>query len=126
MSKTELKAVVRQVGPFARAVDLQGEIDSLTSNEMNSVYSQATEGNIRTVILNFTGVTYMNSFGIGMLVMLLIRARREGIHIAGYGLNDHYRNIFKLTRLDEVIPLHLNEEVALATALRYDLPERES
>jgi anti-sigma B factor antagonist len=61
-----------------------------------------------------------------MLVMLLIRARREGINVTGYGLSDHYRSIFKLTRLDEVIPLFPNEDTALAVALRYDLPEREN
>jgi anti-sigma B factor antagonist len=71
-------------------------------------------------------VTYMNSFGIGMLIMLLIRARREGKNIVGYGLDQHYRSIFELTRLDQVIPIYSNEEIALAYAEPHDLPEREN
>jgi anti-sigma B factor antagonist len=125
MSEHKLSAAVHQAGPFTRVLDLTGEISSLSSNELTEAYNQAIQGHIRAVIFNFTGVSYMNSFGIGMLVMLIIRARREGIHFVGYGLNDHFRNIFKLTRLDEVIPLHPNEETALAALQRYDLPERE-
>jgi anti-sigma B factor antagonist len=126
MPDPKFSASLRQAGPYARVIDLIGEINSLSSPEMTEVFAQATQGNIRTVLFNFTGVTYLNSFGIGMLVMLLIRARREGINIAGYGLSDHYRNIFKLTRLDEVILLYHNDETALAATLRYDLPEREN
>jgi anti-sigma B factor antagonist len=126
MPDAKFSASFRQAGPYARIVDLLGEISSLSSNEMTEIFTQAIQGNIRTVIFNFTGVKYLNSFGIGMLVMLLIRARRDGINIVGSGLSDHYRNIFKITRLDEVIPLYPSDEIALAAALRYDLPERES
>jgi anti-sigma B factor antagonist len=123
---SSLVASLRQTGPYARVIDLQGEINTISSPVLTDVFAQATQNHIRTVVFNFTGITYLNSFGIGMLVMLLIRARREGIQIVGYGLSEHYQNIFKLTRLDEVIPLYPNEDTALAAVLRYDLPEREN
>lgn len=126
MAEIKLTASVHQAGPFSRVIDLEGEISSLSSAELTDAYTRATQGHIRTVIFNFTGVNYMNSFGIGMLVMLLIRARRENINIAGFGLSEHFTNIFKLTRLDEVIPLRQTEQAALAVVQPYDLPERES
>ena len=125
MSEQKFNASFRPAGPYARVVDLTGEINTLTSNELTEAFTHATQGNIRILIFNFSGVTFLNSFGIGMLVMLLIRARRENIMIVGYGLSEHYQNIFKLTRLNEVIPLYASEEIALASVTRFDLPERE-
>ena len=66
------------------------------------------------MILNFTGLEYMNSGGIGLLVTLLVRANRQSQRLLAYGLNDHYRQIFELTRLDEAIGIHADEADALA------------
>jgi anti-sigma B factor antagonist len=70
-------------------------------------------------------MSYMNSFGIGMLIVLLVRAKREGKNVVGYGLNEHFKKIFELTRLDQVIPIYSNEDIAMASAEPHDLPERE-
>jgi anti-sigma B factor antagonist len=126
MSEDKLIATVRQISPFANGIDIRGEISSFSEKTLADAYAQAVQSHIRTVILNFTEMAYMNSFGIGMLVTLLIRGRREGKNIVGYGLNEHYRNIFELTHLDQVIPIYATEEIALAAAEPFDLPERES
>jgi anti-sigma B factor antagonist len=125
MSENKLTAVVRRASPLANIIDIQGDINSFSEKSLSDAYARATEGNLRTLIFNFSGLTYMNSFGIGMLVMLLIRAKREGKNVVGYGLNEHYRNIFELTRLDQVIPIYSSEAIALANAEPFDLPERE-
>jgi len=60
----------------------------------------------------------MNSGGIGLLVTLLVRANRQKQLLLACGLNDHYRQIFELTRLDEAITIYGDEESALAGAVR--------
>ena len=52
----------------------------------------------------------------GLLVTLLVRAQRNRQRIFACGLSDHYRQIFELTRLDEVIAIHDTEEAAIAAA----------
>ncbi len=126
MSEGKLTTTVRKVSPFACVIDIQGEISSLSDKVLSEAYEQAIQGNIPTVIFNFQGLTYMNSLGIGTLVTLVIHARRQGKHIAGYGLNDHYRSLFNLTRIDQVIPIYSSQEIALASVNPLDLPERES
>ena len=37
-----------------------------------------------------------------MLVTLLVRANRQRQRLVAFGLNEHYRQIFELTRLDEI------------------------
>jgi anti-sigma B factor antagonist len=58
----------------------------------------------------------MNSGGIGLLVTLLVRANRRSQKLMAYGLSEHYRQIFELTRLDEAVGIHDNEQGALAAA----------
>jgi anti-sigma B factor antagonist len=50
-------------------------------------------------------------------VTLLVRAQRQRQRVLAYGLSDHYRQIFELTRLDEAVGIHDSEADALA-ALR--------
>ncbi len=66
------------------------------------------------MILNFEGLEYMNSGGIGLLVTILIRARRSGHRRLAYGLTEHYRQIFSLTRLDEAIGIYDDEATAVS------------
>jgi anti-sigma B factor antagonist len=58
----------------------------------------------------------MNSGGIGMLVTLLVRTNRQHQQLAAFGLSQHYRQIFELTRLDEAITIFDDEASALAGA----------
>ncbi len=125
MPENKLIATVRKASPFANVIDIHGEISSFSEKALVDAYTEAIQGNIRTIIFNFSGLSYMNSIGIGMLVTLLIRARREGKNIVGYGLSEHYRHIFELIQLDKVIPIYATEAIALASAEPYDLPERE-
>lgn len=81
-----------------------------------NAYSEAAEDNAKSVLLNFTRLEYMNSGGIGLLVTLLVRANRQRQRLLAFGLNDHYRQIFELTRLDEAIEIHENEQDSLAAA----------
>ena len=64
--------------------------------------------------VNFTGLDYMNSSGIGLLVTLLVRAKRCDQRLGAFGLDEHYRQIFELTRLDEAIKVHVDEAAAMA------------
>lgn len=80
-----------------------------------AAYGQAGE-QTRTIVLDFSGLDYMNSGGIGLLVTLLVRANRQKQKLLACGLNDHYKQIFELTRLDEAIGIHDTEAAALAAA----------
>jgi anti-sigma B factor antagonist len=66
--------------------------------------------------LNFSDLEYMNSSGIGLLVTLLIRVQRADQQLSAFGLSDHYRQIFELTRLNEAINIYPDEETAVSAS----------
>ena len=95
---------------------ISGDITSGSEGDLTAAYAAAVDGGARTVILDFAGLADMNSGGIGLLVTLLVRAQRAGVHLMATGLSDHYRQIFELTRLDEAITIHDDEATAVAAA----------
>jgi anti-sigma B factor antagonist len=109
---------VRRVGEKAAVVDIKGEVTAACEPVLMSAYEAAGGGATSRLVLNFTGLEYMNSGGIGMLVTLLVRAGRQRKQLAACGLSEHYREIFELTRLDEAIAIYADEASALSDAGR--------
>jgi anti-sigma B factor antagonist len=107
---------VRELSPRTSVVDIRGDVTAASEGALMDAYSKASGPATRVLVLNFTGLEYMNSGGIGMLVTLLVRANRQRQQLLAFGLNDHYRQIFELTRLDEAIGIHETEAEALAAA----------
>jgi anti-anti-sigma factor len=96
-------------------IDISGEVTSACEPVLMSAYDKASTSGTRRLVLNFSGLEYMNSGGIGMLVTLLVRVNRQNQQLAAYGLSEHYRQILSLTRLDEAIAVHDDETSALGT-----------
>jgi anti-sigma B factor antagonist len=107
---------VRKVDDRASIVDINGQITAASESPLMDAYGRASGGQTRAIILNFSGLEYMNSGGIGLLVTLLVRANRQRQRLLAFGLDEHYREIFQLTRLDEAIGIHDTEAAALAAA----------
>jgi anti-sigma B factor antagonist len=108
---------IRHSSDTVSIVDISGELTGAAEDELMAAYHAASGSRIRAIILNFTDLEYMNSTGIGLLVTLLVRANRQRQKLLAFGLTDHYRQIFALTRLDEAIGILDSEADALASAV---------
>lgn len=113
MTANNLQMDIREVSAGVRVIDISGDITASSEDQITDAHGKAGNG-ARAVILNFEGMEYMNSSGIGLLVTTLIRAQRAGHDLRAFGLSDHYRQIFSLTRLDEAISIYDDEESAVA------------
>jgi anti-sigma B factor antagonist len=109
-------ATIRPAGDQIRIIDVQGDLTAQSEDTLMNAYKEASQNDTRALILNFTGLDYMNSSGIGLLVTMLIRIQRQKQRLLAYGLTDHYQQIFELTRLNEAIGIYENEAAALAAA----------
>ena len=117
MSESTTAIAVRSTDdPKASVINVAGDVSSASEPALMAAYTLAAGGGARTVILDFSDLAYMNSGGIGLLVTLLVRVQRQGQRLMAIGLNDHYRQIFSLTRLDEAIGIFDSEAAALAAS----------
>jgi len=105
---------IHQVNPTIAEIEIKGELSGFSHQTILDAYSQVNKPGIQTVVFNFTRTEYLNSAGIGLLVNLLIQARRAGQHMIAFGLNKHYVKIFEMTRLSESIPVFSSKGEALA------------
>jgi len=107
---------VRKVNEKVSVIDVKGELTAFAEGVLMDAYNQASDGRVWAIVLNFEGLEYMNSSGIGLLVTLLIRINSEKQRLLTYGLSEHYRNILQITRLDDAISIFDSEVEAIRAA----------
>lgn len=114
MTKANVTMAVRKVkGTAAAIIDIKGEINAFAESTLMDAYTEASSEGVQKILLNFSGLDYMNSSGIGLLVTLLIRVQRQKQMLMAFGLSEHYLQIFELTRLSEAIHVFPDEASAL-------------
>lgn len=106
-------ADVRQANGAA-IIDLHGEINTAAEAVLNGAYAEATAGRPDRLLLNFGDVDYINSTGIALIVGVLAQARKAHLPLVTYGLNAHYQEIFRITRLADFMGMVGDEASALA------------
>jgi anti-sigma B factor antagonist len=102
MAQGSISIRPRTVDAKLTILDIEGELTGNGEEILMDAYTAASANGVKTIGLNFDNLEYMNSSGIGLLVTLLIRVQRNN-RLLAIGLNDHYQQIFELTRLDEAI-----------------------
>jgi anti-sigma B factor antagonist len=68
----------------------------------------------KNIILNFSGVTNIDSGGLGTLVGLYSSARANGADIKLTGLGQRLRDVLAITKLSTVFEVYETEQQALA------------
>jgi anti-sigma B factor antagonist len=111
-----LDLAVRKASDATSVLDVKGDITAESEGSLMDAYQKASGNSTKAIVLNFSGLEYMNSGGIGLLVTLLVRANRHKQKLLAFGLTDHYKQIFELTRLDEAIEIFPSEDEALAAS----------
>jgi anti-anti-sigma factor len=113
MNPIELTTQIRRMDHKA-IIDLHGEINGQVEQPLTEAYEQAEHTQPEMIVLNFSDVQYINSTGIALIVGLLARARKQHLRLSVYGLSEHYREIFEITRLSDFMTIYEDETAAVA------------
>ena len=112
MAPRELEVAVRR-DEQVPVLELVGDIDAGAEAALQEAWYDAAAG-ASGVMLDFARTSYINSTGIALIVGLLAQARARGAEITAFGLSDHYREIFEITRLADFVGLRTDEASAVA------------
>jgi anti-sigma B factor antagonist len=86
-----------------RAMSLRGSLDVATRDELATGAAQAlAEPGAESLAMNMSGVTFMDSTGIGALVKVTTDARKHGVTVTLDDPSDRVRRILHVTGLLEV------------------------
>jgi len=94
-------------------LEVSGEIDLQHSPEMRRLLQARTAQRTPALVLDFTGVKYIDSSGLATLIEYYQKSRVYSGKIGVAGLSNRVRSIFELVRLNEVFPIY--DTVAEAT-----------
>ena len=114
MSKQPFNAEIR-TEPGLVVIDFSGDIDRDAGEQLDAAYDEACS-NEGALLLNFSDVGYINSTGIALIVALLAKARGGMREVSAFGLTDHYRQIFEITRLSDFMEIFEEEDAAVSAA----------
>lgn len=91
-------------------LELSGTVTRAAKERMEKAYQEADRGG--RVLLDFSRVEYINSTGIAVIVGLLAMARAEEREVGAFGLSEHYRKVFQITRLSDFMTMYDSEAAA--------------
>lgn len=104
MSESEFAAIVTR-SDDGSVIELKGVVNRGAKEGMEAAFEEASlaPGEIR---LDFGDVEYINSTGIAVIVGILAMARAEERQVGAFGLSDHYREVFQITRLSDFMNIY--------------------
>ena len=104
MDERRFGAEVTEIPDEVR-VRLSGDLNARADETLAGAYERVVALGPRRVSLDFGQVGYINSTGIALVVRLLAEARRDGRLVRAIGLSEHYREIFRITRLSDFMEI---------------------
>jgi len=105
MNDQRLAVEVLSTVPGEARLAMRGDIDIAADEALAAAYVAAAQTGASRVVLDFADVDYINSTGIALIVRLLAEARRDHREVIAEGLSEHYRDIFRITRLSDYLTI---------------------
>lgn len=93
---------------------VEGEIDLSTSPALREAVLEVFAEDSRRVLISLRGVNHIDSSGMATLVEGLQRAHRTGGRLVLTELDEHVRDLFRMTHLDEVFEIAPTREEGVA------------
>ena len=98
--------------PEPDVLALQGEIDLHEAPRLREGVRKVLEKHPRTLYVDFSGVTFIDSSGLAVLIEAMQRINAEGGQLALFGIHGPVETIFHIARLDQVFRIYPDEAMA--------------
>lgn len=90
-----------------------GDITSASKAAVLGTY-QGIPGTTKRILLDFSGVEYLNSSGIALIIQMMIAASKSNQTIQTFGLKPHFQKVFTMVGITRYTTLHPDEQAACA------------
>ncbi|HAX78835.1 MAG TPA: anti-sigma factor antagonist [Cyanobacteria bacterium UBA11372] len=98
------------MAPAIKIIQPNGLFDGTKGSEYRQEISQLVENGTHIVLLDFQDVTFMDSSGLGAIVLSLKTVRAAGGQLFICSINEQIRMLFELTSMDRVFQIFANRE----------------
>ena len=116
--QSETKSHVDQLtsphGDPVAVLRFHGDIASTSKDAVLGAYQSLPKATNKLILLDFTGVDYINSSGIALVIQVLIEAANAGQKVYAFGLSPHFTKVFTMVGITKYAGLFPTEAEALA------------
>ncbi len=109
---TNFSVTIRQSGPIS-LLDVSGHLTSFETGALREAISRLLKQGRRDLVLNLSGLQYLDSSGIGELARIYVSVVKASGQMKVVGLSSRVEEILKITQLYQVFPEFPSEEAAL-------------
>ncbi|MBB5478884.1 STAS domain-containing protein [Micromonospora parathelypteridis] len=107
-------------GRIGTVVEVAGDLDMSTTPELRDQLRKLVESGAQVVVVDLTGVGFMDSSGLGVLVVAYKDLRERNGRLALAGVSEPVRTVLSITSVDRVIGIfetvHDAEEASAAVS----------
>jgi anti-sigma B factor antagonist len=93
------------MAPVVKVIQPAGILDGTQVNHLRQEINQAVTANTDIVLIDLENVTFMDSSGLGALVIALKTVRTAGGKLFLCAINDQVKMLFQLTSMDRVFEI---------------------
>ena len=94
-------------------VHLEGKLDAVSSPQLEEALASDIAAGEKNVILDFTGIDYLSSAGLRVLLSNTKKLHNTGGSLGIYGMLDDVYDIVKMAGFEKVLNLYSSEKEAL-------------
>ena len=98
------------MNPVLKVVQPSGILDGTKASEFRQEVSHSVDKKPDIILIDFKDVTFMDSSGLGALVLSLKTVRAAGVKLALCSVNDQIKMLFELTSMDRIFEIFSNRE----------------
>lgn len=93
---------------------IEGDIDIARSPELRKFFDSLIKKNEKKVLVDFAGVSYIDSSGLATLIEMHQRLKKSGGSMRCCGMNQKIKNTFEITKLHKLFEIFDDRQGALA------------
>ena len=91
-------------------IEPKGMFDGTKASHFRDNIDRSIKDGVQIILVDFTNVTFMDSSGLGTLVLSLKTVRNAGIKMFLCSINEQVKMLFELTSMDRVFEIFDNRE----------------
>jgi anti-sigma B factor antagonist len=98
-------AITRETTDTTTVVSVRGDVDVATSPQLRAELQSAIDGGAKEVVVDVTGMDFIDSAGLGVLIGALKRAREANAGLVLRGVQPSPRKVLGITGLDDMFTI---------------------
>ena len=96
--------------PIVRLIEPSGILDGTKTAQFRKEINELLQKNTQIILVDLKNVTFMDSSGLGTLVLSLKTVRDAGSQLCLCSINDQIKMLFELTSMEKVFQIFADRE----------------